>query len=154
MKSAKKLFFLATFLIISLTTINPLYAQLKVGNGVISGDFALNGMFYQPDSLIGAEKVDSKVRANSWLNLQYTNSGFTVGARYEFYSFPLKSLIGSWLDFLPQERKNTSTMHKIAPIKAPKGIQTPRPEPMVAPKAAPAVTPSIEESASGLLKNP
>ena len=89
MKSAKKLFFLATFLIISLTTINPLYAQIKVGNGVISGDFALNGMFYQPDSLIGAEKVDSKVRANSWLNLQYTNSGFTVGARYEFYSFPL-----------------------------------------------------------------
>lgn len=89
MKSAKKTFFLATFLIISLTTINPLYAQIKVGNGVISGDFALNGMFYQPDSLIGAEKVDSKVRANSWLNLQYTNSGFTVGARYEFYSFPL-----------------------------------------------------------------
>lgn len=89
MKSAKKLFFKATFLIISLTTINPLYAQIKVGNGVISGDFALNGMFYQPDSLIGAEKVDSKVRANSWLNLQYTNSGFTVGARYEFYSFPL-----------------------------------------------------------------
>lgn len=89
MKSAKKLFFLATFLIISLTTINSLYAQIKVGNGVISGDFALNGMFYQPDSLIGAEKVDSKVRANSWLNLQYTNSGFTVGARYEFYSFPL-----------------------------------------------------------------
>lgn len=89
MKSAKKLFFLATFLIISLTTINPLYAQIKVGNGVISGDFALNGMFYQPDSLIGAEKVDSKVRANSWLNLQYTNNGFTVGARYEFYSFPL-----------------------------------------------------------------
>lgn len=89
MTSAKKLFFLATFLIISLTTINPLYAQIKVGNGVISGDFALNGMFYQPDSLIGAEKVDSKVRANSWLNLQYTNSGFTVGARYEFYSFPL-----------------------------------------------------------------
>lgn len=89
MKSAKKLFFLATFLIISLITINPLYAQIKVGNGVISGDFALNGMFYQPDSLIGAEDVDSKVRANSWLNLQYTNSGFTVGARYEFYSFPL-----------------------------------------------------------------
>ena len=70
-------------------------------------------------------------------------------------AFPAsKSLIGSWLDFLPQERKNTSTMHKIAPTKAPKGIQTPSPEPMVAPKAAPAVTPSIEESASGLLKNP
>lgn len=88
-KSAKNLFFLATVFIIALTSIQPLSAQIKVGDGVISGDFSLNGMFYRPDSLIGAEEVDSKVRANSWLNLQYTNSGFTVGARYEFYSFPL-----------------------------------------------------------------
>jgi len=42
----------------------------------------------------------------------------------------------------------------IAPAKAPKGIQTPKPETIVAPKAAPAVTPSIEESAKGVLKNP
>lgn len=49
----------------------------------------LNGMFYIPDSLIGADKVDSKVRANSYMYLQYTNGGFTAGMRYEFYLYPL-----------------------------------------------------------------
>ena len=37
-------------------------------------------------------------------------------------------------------------MHKIAPTKAPKGIQTPRPEPMVAPKAAPAKAATAKET--------
>lgn len=62
------------------------YAQ---NSGHISGDVCFNGMFYIPDSLIGAEKVESKVRANSWLNLNYNNGGFTLGARYEFYQAPL-----------------------------------------------------------------
>ncbi len=66
-----------------------LRGQNAVGGGTISGDFSFNGMFYIPDSLIGAEEVDSKVRANTWLNLNYQNGGFSAGARYEFYSFPL-----------------------------------------------------------------
>jgi len=66
-----------------------LSAQIKVGNGTISGDFSFNGMYYIPDSIIGAQEVDSKVRGNAWLNLNYTNGGFSVGARYEFYLFPL-----------------------------------------------------------------
>ncbi|MCL2167845.1 MAG: DUF6029 family protein [Lentimicrobiaceae bacterium] len=65
------------------------FAQTKVGNGTISGDFSFNGMYYIPDSLIGAREVDSKVRGNAWLNLNYTNGGFSAGARYEFYLFPL-----------------------------------------------------------------
>ena len=65
------------------------FAQTKVGNGTISGDFSFNGMYYIPDSLIGAREVDSKVRGNAWLNLNYTNGGFSTGARYEFYLFPL-----------------------------------------------------------------
>ena len=65
------------------------YAQHVVGNGKISGEFGFNGMYYIPDSLIGAEPVDSKVRANTYLSLMYNNGGFTVGAQYEFYSFPL-----------------------------------------------------------------
>jgi len=77
------------FLIILTTSTLFTYAQNKVGSGVVSGDFAINGMFYIPDSLIGAEKVDSKVRANSWLNLNYVNGNLTIGARYEYYSFPL-----------------------------------------------------------------
>jgi hypothetical protein len=69
--------------------LSSLFAQIKVGTGTISGDFSFNGMYYLPDSTIGAREVDSKVRGNAWLNLNYTNGGFSVGARYEFYLFPL-----------------------------------------------------------------
>ena len=64
-------------------------AQEERNRGKISGDFGFNGMYYIPDSLIGAEKVSGKVRANTHLNLLYTNGGFSAGARYEFYLFPL-----------------------------------------------------------------
>lgn len=64
-------------------------AQHQIGNGRISGDFGFNGMYYIPDSIIGAEPVDSKVRANAFLNILYSNGGFSAGARYEFYMFPL-----------------------------------------------------------------
>lgn len=76
------------FIILTSSTLLS-FAQNKVGSGVVSGDFAVNGMYYIPDSLIGAEKVDSKVRANSWLNLNYVNGNLTIGARYEYYSYPL-----------------------------------------------------------------
>jgi len=65
------------------------FAQIKVGSGTIGGDFSFNGMYYLPDSTIGAKEVDSKMRGNAWLNLNYTNGGFSMGARYEFYLFPL-----------------------------------------------------------------
>ncbi len=68
---------------------NFVYSQSKIGSGNVTGDISFNGMYYIPDSLIGAEKVDSKVRANSWLNLNYTNGGLTIEARDEFYSTPL-----------------------------------------------------------------
>lgn len=64
-------------------------AQHQLGNSRVSGDFGFNGMYYIPDSLIGAEKVDSKVRANAFLNLLYSNGGFSAGMRYEYYQFPL-----------------------------------------------------------------
>ena len=64
-------------------------AQHQIGNGRISGDFGFNGMYYIPDSIIGAEPVDSKVRANAFLDILYSNGGFSAGARYEFYMFTL-----------------------------------------------------------------
>ncbi len=78
-----------TLVVIALTTIMalPSYGQSKWGH--IGGDFGFNGMFYIPDSTIGAREVKEKVRANTWLNLNYTNGGFSAGVRYEFYSFPL-----------------------------------------------------------------
>ena len=82
----KKYYLLLTSL---LTFFVPVFSQIPVGSGVISGDFSFNGMYYIPDSLIDARAVDSKVRGNAWLNLNYTNGGFSAGARYEFYLFPL-----------------------------------------------------------------
>lgn len=77
-------------LIVFFTTgLFSLEAQHQIGNGRISGDFGFNGMYYIPDSIIGAEKVESKVRANAFVNLLYSNGGFSAGARYEFYMFPL-----------------------------------------------------------------
>ncbi len=64
-------------------------AQHQFGNSRISGDFGFNGMYYIPDSIIGADPVDSKVRGNAFLNLLYSNGGFSAGMRYEFYLFPL-----------------------------------------------------------------
>ena len=77
---------LASFLFACFWSAN---AQHQIGNGRISGDFGFNGMYYIPDSIIGAEPVDSKVRGNAFLNILYTNGGFSAGARYEFYQFPL-----------------------------------------------------------------
>lgn len=77
---------MAVLLLGCLTTVT---AQHQLGNSRISGDFGFNGMYYIPDSLIGADKVDSKVRANAFLNLLYSNGGFSAGVRYEYYQFPL-----------------------------------------------------------------
>ena len=64
-------------------------AQVRIGSGQISGDFSFNGMYYLPDSVIGAAEAAEKVRANTYLNLLYTNGGFSAGLRYEFYLYPL-----------------------------------------------------------------
>ncbi len=82
--------FQSRFLILAMVVLiasGPLFGQSKWGH--ISGDFGFNGMYYIPDSTIGAKEVKEKVRANTWLNLNYTNGGFTAGVRYEFYSYPL-----------------------------------------------------------------
>lgn len=79
-----QILFLALLLIPSLTK-----GQSTIGRGKISGDFSFSGMYYLPDSLINATEAEEKVRANTYLNLLYTNANFSVGARYEFYLFPL-----------------------------------------------------------------
>ena len=79
---------LASILLL-LVSVSTVKAQHEFGNSRISGDFGFNGMYYIPDSIIGAEKVDSKVRANAFINLLYSNGGFSAGVRYEYYQFPL-----------------------------------------------------------------
>ena len=83
--SIKRLLIASTLLLGSVWA----FGQHQIGNGRISGDFGFNGMYYIPDSIIGAEPVDSKVRGNAFLNILYSNGGFSAGARYEFYMFPL-----------------------------------------------------------------
>lgn len=83
----RRIFPILTALLITLLCSSTAWGQSKWGH--ISGDFGFNGMYYIPDSIIGAKEVKEKVRANTWLNLNYTNSGFTAGLRYEFYSYPL-----------------------------------------------------------------
>lgn len=85
MNKALKILFAAWFAL----SLFSASAQHQLGNSRISGDFGFNGMYYMPDSLIGADKVDSKVRANAFLNLLYSNGGFSAGMRYEYYQFPL-----------------------------------------------------------------
>ncbi len=77
------------FLLLAIASTISVQAQHQLGNSRISGDFGFNGMYYIPDSLIGADPVDSKVRANAFLNLLYSNGGFSAGMRYEYYQFPL-----------------------------------------------------------------
>ena len=76
MKSIKRVL-LASFLYLCGWSAN---AQHQIGNGRISGDFGFDGMYYIPDSIIGAEPVDSKVRGNAFLNILYSNGGFSAGA--------------------------------------------------------------------------
>ena len=84
-KSIKRLLLALTLVLCSYVA----SAQHQIGNSRVSGDFGFNGMYYIPDSIIGADPVDSKVRGNAFLNLLYSNGGFSAGMRYEFYMFPL-----------------------------------------------------------------
>lgn len=84
-KFTKRVFLAFSFVLLGVAA----FAQHQIGNGRISGDFGFNGMYYVPDSIIGAEPVESKVRGNAFLNILYSNGGFSAGARYEFYQFPL-----------------------------------------------------------------
>lgn len=58
-------------------------------NSRITGNFQTDGQYYIPDAAIGADTVENKVRANAYLNLNYSNGGFSAGFRYEFYKYPL-----------------------------------------------------------------
>lgn len=60
-----------------------------LSNGKISGNVQLDAQYYIPDSIIGAEDLDNKIRANVFANINYVNGGFSAGFRYENYEWPL-----------------------------------------------------------------
>lgn len=84
MKQFKLLFILIVFGCIAGFSQNNI---LK--NGKISGNVQLDAQYYIPDSIIGAENIENKVRANAFANINYVNGGFSAGFRYENYESPL-----------------------------------------------------------------
>lgn len=63
----------------------------NIGGGVLRGNFVLDAQYYRPDSTIGAEKVDERMRFMGAANLIYTKGKFTAGLRFESYE---KALLG------------------------------------------------------------
>ncbi|MBL4708267.1 MAG: hypothetical protein JKY48_07505 [Flavobacteriales bacterium] len=74
---------------------NNLNAQSSVdqilNRGEIRGNFQIEAQYYVEDSITGAEEVPEDIRSNAFLNLIYTNGGFSAGIRYESY---LNALLG------------------------------------------------------------
>lgn len=60
-----------------------------MNRGELRGNFQLDMQYYQEDSIIGAQEVPEKILYNGFLNLVYTNGGFSAGVRYESYQNPL-----------------------------------------------------------------
>lgn len=80
------------FLLIVLNTYLPGF-NLKAQNpsiGNISGNFQLDGQYYQPDANIHALPVPQKVLSNSFFNLNYQTEILSAGIRYESYLDALK----------------------------------------------------------------
>lgn len=64
-------------------------AQSFLNKAKVSGNIQMNAQYYIEDSIIGAEKVNNKIRTNTFANINYSNGGFAAGLRYEYYANPL-----------------------------------------------------------------
>ena len=82
---------LSTLLFVGIFTNKAQNVEEILNRGQIRGNFQLEGQIYQEDSVIGAEAVPEKYRTNAFLNVMYTNGGFSAGIRYESY---LNELLG------------------------------------------------------------
>lgn len=66
------------------------FSQNNVLNkGKISGNVQLDAQYYIPDSMIEAEDLENKIRANVFANINYVNGGFAAGFRFEHFEWPL-----------------------------------------------------------------
>ncbi len=102
------------FLILGLTlifctSIKAQSFQEVMERGQIRGNFQFESQYYEEDSLIGAQDVSEKILSNGYLNLNYTNGGFSAGLRYESY---LNALLG-----YPTGYKGNGIMYRYASYK-------------------------------------
>ncbi|MBO4402602.1 MAG: hypothetical protein J5792_02815 [Bacteroidales bacterium] len=65
------------------------FGQSFLNKAKVSGNIQMNAQYYIEDSLIGAEKVNNRIRTNTFANINYSNGGFAAGLRYEYYAHPL-----------------------------------------------------------------
>ena len=68
---------------------SPQENENKFNAGELHGNFQFDAQNYIEDSIIGAQKIDEKIRMNSFANLNYTRGKFKAGLRYESYLGPL-----------------------------------------------------------------
>lgn len=66
-----------------------LSAQDILNTARITGNFQVDGQYYQKDDKIGAQDVPEKFLSNSFLNLNYSLGNFRTGLRYESYLNPI-----------------------------------------------------------------
>ncbi len=83
----KKIFFLGCLLVSSVAFSQE--NENKFNAGELHGNFQFDAQNYIEDSIIGAQKIDEKIRMNSFANLNYTRGKFKAGLRYESYLGPL-----------------------------------------------------------------
>lgn len=85
----KKIFFCACLFCTSFAFAQE--NENKFSAGELHGNFQFDAQNYIEDTIIGAQKIDEKIRMNSFANLNYTRGKFKAGLRYESY---LKPLVG------------------------------------------------------------
>ena len=86
-------FFVKLLVIISfllLLAIKPSFSQNFFNQSQVHGNFQMDAMYYQQDSLIGTKNVPEKALMNGFGNVIYTNGNFSAGFRYEAYLNPLQ----------------------------------------------------------------
>lgn len=76
---------LTSAVLLSTTALQAQDIQDVLSKGKITGNFQIETQYYQEDTLIGAEQPNEQVLSNGFLNLIYTNGGFSAGVRYESY---------------------------------------------------------------------
>lgn len=71
-------------IIIAFLSITSVYSQ-----GKVSGNFVMEGQYYQQDSSIGTTEFPKVVAVQGFLNMRYHIDNFEFGMRYEAYRPPL-----------------------------------------------------------------
>lgn len=83
----KKIFFLSCLFVANIAFAQE--NENKFNAGELHGNFQFDAQNYIEDTIIGAQKIDEKIRMNSFANLNYTRGKFKAGVRYESYLGPL-----------------------------------------------------------------